>query len=142
MRATIYVRATGDADGGTKRCSIVSEEYEAMPVIRFKREHLSVDVPEGANLRQVALDNGIEVYQGLDKVANCRGRGLCGTCRMEVSPERAASPRSKAELKHIKFGRDRLSCQTYIYSDCTVTTKIQPPEHDRVIRRTRVVTHG
>ncbi len=113
-----------------------------MPVIRFKREHLSVDVPDGANLRQVALDNGIEVYQGVDKVANCRGRGLCGTCRMEVSPERSASPRTKAELKQIKFGPDRLSCQTQIHGDCTVTTKIQPPQHDRVIRRTRVVTHG
>lgn len=113
-----------------------------MPLIRFKREHLTVEVPEGANLRKVAQENGIEVYQGADRVVNCRGNGLCGTCRMEVSPERAASPRTKAELRQIKYGKDRLSCQTQIYEDCTVTTKIQPPMHDRVIRRSRVVTHG
>ncbi len=113
-----------------------------MPVIKFKNEHLSVEVPAGANLRQTALENGVEVYQAEAKVLNCRGRGLCGTCRMEVSPERAASSRTKAELKQIKFGSDRLSCQTQIHGDCTVTTKLQPPQHDRVIRRSRVVTHS
>ena len=68
-----------------------------MPVIRFKREHLSVDVPDGANLRQVALDNGIEVYQGLDIVANCRGRGLCGTCRVEIVDGKGVPPMAQSE---------------------------------------------
>lgn len=113
-----------------------------MPLIRFTREHLTVEVPEGANLRQVALENGIEIYQGADRFINCRGRGLCGTDRVEVSPETAISPRTKAELRQIKFGKDRLACQVQIFGDCEVTTKIQPPMHDRVIRRTRVVTHG
>lgn len=111
-----------------------------MPVIRFKNEHLSVEVPEGANLRQTALDNGIEVYQGEAKVANCRGRGLCGTCLMQISPERAASPRTKAELSKLKFSKDRLSCQVSIHDDCTVTSKIAMPGHDRKIQSTRVVT--
>jgi len=111
-----------------------------VPVIKFKNEHLSVEVPAGANLRQTALENGVEVYQAEAKVLNCRGRGLCGTCRMEVTPNRAASPRTKAELKMLNFSNDRLSCQTEITGDCSVTTKIEQPKHDRKIQSTRVVT--
>jgi len=111
-----------------------------VPLVKFKNEHLSVEVPVGANLRQVALENGIEVYQGEAKVLNCRGRGLCGTCRMEVTPNRAATARTKAELKMLNFSNDRLSCQTEITGDCGVTTKIEPPRHDRKIQNTRVAT--
>ncbi len=111
-----------------------------MPIIRFKNEHLSVEVPEGANLRETALDNGVEVYQGEDKFLNCRGRGLCGTCVMQISPERAASPRTKTELAKLQFSKDRLSCQTNITADCTVTTKMAQPKHDRKIQSTRVAT--
>ncbi len=111
-----------------------------MPLIKFKNEHLTVEVSEGANLRQVALENGVEVYQDEAKVLNCRGRGLCGTCRMQVSPNRAASPRTKIELEQIKFDKDRLSCQTQIVGDCTVTTYMEQPSHDRKLHNTRVVT--
>ena len=102
-----------------------------MPLIRFKREHLTVEVPEGANLRQVALENGIEVYQGADRVVNCRGHGLCGTCRVYVKEgTKNTSPptlveRLKTSLAFWAIDHEdevRLSCQTKVMGDMTVET--------------------
>ena len=43
---------------------------------------VEIEVPEGSNLRQVAMANGIQVYPGITKLLNCLGNGTCGTCRM------------------------------------------------------------
>ncbi len=53
-----------------------------MPKITFVREKKEIEVPEGSNLREVALANGIEVYPGINRVLNCLGHGSCGSCRV------------------------------------------------------------
>ncbi|HXG13290.1 MAG TPA: 2Fe-2S iron-sulfur cluster-binding protein [Gemmataceae bacterium] len=55
-----------------------------MPKVTFVKEKVEIEVPEGANLRQAARAAGIQIYQGLDRFLNCRGLGLCGTCRVLV----------------------------------------------------------
>jgi ferredoxin len=55
-----------------------------MPKVTFVKEKVDIEVPEGANLRQAAMNAGIQVYQGFDRYLNCRGLGLCGTCRVLV----------------------------------------------------------
>lgn len=55
-----------------------------MPKVTFVKEKVDIEVADGANLRQAARAAGIEVYQGLDRFLNCRGLGLCGTCRVLV----------------------------------------------------------
>src|SRR6516165_6631064 len=55
-----------------------------MPKVTFVNEKKEIEVEQGANLRDAARKAGISVYKGLDRYLNCRGFGLCGTCRVLV----------------------------------------------------------
>lgn len=60
-----------------------------MPTVRFLREGIEVEVEKGANLREVAMEAGVEVYRppfnrGWPLTFNCHGFGHCGTCRVLV----------------------------------------------------------
>lgn len=62
-----------------------------MPIVKFIKENKEVEVPEGANLRKEALKAGVNLYNGvngmgasLNKIFNCLGFGVCGTCRVLV----------------------------------------------------------
>ncbi|HAX75838.1 MAG TPA: (2Fe-2S)-binding protein, partial [Cyanobacteria bacterium UBA11372] len=53
-----------------------------MPKVTAQGKTVTCEV--GANLRQVLLHNGIELYNGQAKLINCRGIGSCGTCAVEL----------------------------------------------------------
>lgn len=55
-----------------------------MPKVVIANEKREVEVPEGANLRVALRSQGVQLYKGLHKLANCRGLGLCGTCHVLV----------------------------------------------------------
>jgi ferredoxin len=71
-------------------------EHE-MPVLTLVDEGKTIDVPEGTNLRKALLKNGISPYHGKDKLLNCLGNGLCGTCRVEIVDGKNAPPMSDLE---------------------------------------------
>ena len=100
-----------------------------MPVITLVREGRTLEVAEGANLREALLAAGVEVYRVPDNVANCRGNGLCGTCIVEVEPVAALSkPTFREEKGQLwKYGKRpiRLSCQAAVMADCRVFTQPQ-----------------
>ena len=63
-----------------------------MPVVKFVKENKEIEVPSGANLRSEAIKAGINVHQGvngygagINKIMNCHGWGLCGTCRVKIT---------------------------------------------------------
>lgn len=63
-----------------------------MPIVNFVNEKKQVQVPEGANLRKVALEAGVKLYNGingvgasLNEVLNCHGLGMCGTCIVAIT---------------------------------------------------------
>jgi len=98
-----------------------------MPLVFFERQGKTLRVNAGYNLRKLALKNHIKVYQGIDKLINCRGNGLCGTCKVEVYPARPEylNPRTAMEEKKLaKFNNPnlRLSCQVKVHGDCRVRT--------------------
>jgi len=65
---------------------------------------------------------------GFDPEASCNGRGKCGKCRVEVSPDSRLSPPSDLERKLLGEFIDRgvrLACQTRILGDCRVYIKGQ-----------------
>jgi ferredoxin len=99
-----------------------------MPRIELIREGRTLEVPEGSNLRQVLLDNGVDVYRNIDGVVNCRGNGLCGTCMVEVEPAEAVTPvtfREKAKLWQYEGRPMRFSCQAKVQGDCRVFSQPQ-----------------
>jgi ferredoxin len=103
-----------------------------MPKVTFVNEKKEIDVPAGANLRLEARKAGIELYRGIDRYLNCRGLGLCGTCRvlvksgMENLSPKGLRERFKLATMFSSIGREdeiRLSCQVAVQGDCTIETR-------------------
>jgi ferredoxin len=93
------------------------EESVTLTVVDGEEE-TAIDVAPGRNLRRVLLDHGFDVYGSVSRVANCGGRGLCGTCgvRLRDGPEPTHWHDRAAE----RWGYPRLSCRVTIEADLTV----------------------
>jgi ferredoxin len=106
-----------------------------MPAVRFFREGITLSVPDGANLRDVALQAGVQLYRSFHVWSNCKGRGKCGSCRVEVSEPDAVLPeqRTDAEQRFLdrKFSdrTTRLSCQVCVRGDVSVLTQDRRGKH-------------
>ena len=109
-----------------------------MPTVTFKKEKKTIEVPEGANLRAEARKAGIEVYPGIHKILNCRGFGLCCSCRVHIKDGIQNVSKQgfweKFNLMNIlnpfgffaRLGHEedlRLSCQTKVEGDIEVETQ-------------------
>ena len=95
-----------------------------MPVVYFVKQQRAVECPVGTNLRRLALDNGIDLYVIPSNILNCRGNGLCGTCRVKVDNPRALSLRTASDERKCGWeGQQyRLSCQSKVLGDVQVVT--------------------
>lgn len=97
-----------------------------MNTVKFVNEGQDVKVASNANLREQAMENGIEIYKGVSKVFNCRGNGKCGTCLVEVvEGGDNISPETAAEFQKLKKKPTsyRLACQAFVKGDIAVKTK-------------------
>ncbi len=94
-----------------------------MPKVEVAGKSLQCD--RGANLRQVLLDNGIDLYNGKAKLINCRGLGSCGTCAVEIEGEVSAPnwrDRTRRSLPPHSLSKNlRLACQTQVLGDVKLT---------------------
>ena len=105
-----------------------------MPVITLVNEGKTIEVAAGANLRKVLQRNGISPYRGKDKLLNCLGNGLCGTCRVEIVDGKGAPPMTALEEASLTglapfYGRavpkfTRLACRIAVASDIAVKTGV------------------
>ena len=107
-----------------------------MPQVKFVNEKVTVDVPEGANLRKEARKAGVQLYSGPHKYFNCRGFGVCGSCNVELAKgednvkkpglwERLTLMLFHPALFLAKMDKKehlRLACQTKVKGDCEVKT--------------------
>jgi ferredoxin len=78
----------------------------------------------GANLRQVLLKHGIDLYNGQSKIINCMGIGTCGTCAVMVEGEVSATNwRDTARRSlppHSVMQNQRLACQVKVLGDIKI----------------------
>ncbi|OWM86656.1 photosynthetic NDH subunit of subcomplex B 3, chloroplastic [Punica granatum] len=68
-------------------------------------------------LRNIMLDDKIELYAAYGKVMNCGGGGSCGTCIVEiVDGKDLLNERTNTELRYLKKKPEswRLACQTIV----------------------------
>lgn len=103
-----------------------------MPVVTLVNEGKTLEVPVGTNLRKLLLKNGLPPYQGIDAILNCRGNGLCGTCRVEVVDGKGAPAMTALEESALVslmpvYGRQvpkntRLSCRIDVTKDISIKT--------------------
>ena len=109
-----------------------------MPTVTFVNEKKSIEVPAGANLRREAIKAGIQLYPTPHNYLNCRGLGLCTSCRVMVKKglENCSSQGVYEKATMImhpltffaRIGNEkplRLACQMRINGDVEVQT--QPP---------------
>lgn len=106
-----------------------------MPKVVFVNEKKELEVAQGANLRKEARAAGVEVHGTVERFLNCRGNGLCGTCRVLVKKGMEnLNPKTTMEKINLaahpmsmmaSIGNEeeiRLSCQVKVNGDCTVET--------------------
>jgi len=123
-----------------------------MPKVRFLRSNVEVEVPLGSNLREVALQNGVQLYPGIHQIANCRGFAQCGSCRVLLKNGTAAHAGPKTLLEKVRLAMAfftigfedeiRLACQTRVQGDLEVMERpaanfsgTYAPEADSAKRR-------
>ncbi|GIW78241.1 MAG: hypothetical protein KatS3mg105_0048 [Gemmatales bacterium] len=106
-----------------------------MPKVIVKNEKKEIEVPTGSNLRFELRKQGCEIYRGLNRFANCRGQGLCGTCAilvkegMENLSPKTFIEKAKLKLMLSAIGHEdeiRLACQVQVHGDCTIETRPEP----------------
>jgi ferredoxin len=104
-----------------------------MPTIHFVNEKKEIQVSDGANLRQEALKAGVNLYYGFNglgssanKLFNCHGFGLCGTCRVLVT-QGMQNANPMTVMEKVKFRTplptpipDPLPCLAYIGHEDTM----------------------
>jgi ferredoxin len=104
-----------------------------MPKVVLVKQKQEIEVPAGSNLRQEMQKSSIDVYPGLTRYLNCRGNGLCGTCKVFVKKgAENLTPKTTLEKAHFNFhpsgmlayiGHEdeiRLSCQVQVNGDCSI----------------------
>jgi ferredoxin len=94
--------------------------------IAFVNENKEIIAADGANLREKALQNGIDLYTLRGKLMNCGGYGQCGTCIVEIiSGMENLSPKTDFEQRKLRKKPDnyRLACQTLVNGAVTVRSK-------------------
>ena len=90
-----------------------------MPRVKFSRlQRPSIDVQMGANLMRSLLGVGLPV------ASSCNGDGICGKCKLRVTPESSLStPNFEEQLLKEKYALargERISCQVKILGDIEV----------------------
>lgn len=93
--------------------------------IQFENQNRTIKVEPGANLREAAIQNKISVYPHIRKILNCRGRGLCTSCTVEIVSGKV-EPRNDVENEKLaqKSTNIRLACQITVNDDLVVRTHI------------------
>jgi len=94
-------------------------------MVKVLAQGKTITCNQGRNLREVLLENGIDLYNGGSTVINCRGIGTCGTCPVEIVGEVSeATWRDKKRRSlppHSPTRNLRLACQTQVFGDISVT---------------------
>jgi ferredoxin len=96
--------------------------------INFENHHRTLKVEPGANLREAAIAAKLGIYAHIFKLLNCRGRGLCTTCRVEIVSGQVAE-RNEVENKNLaralkKNPNLRLACQITVEDNLVVRTHV------------------
>ena len=79
----------------------------------------------GANLRQAALYNDVNLYKGMMTHLNCRGMGFCGTCLIEVDPPENVNPQTFIEKIHKLAPNQKLGCRAKVYGNITIQANLK-----------------
>jgi len=83
--------------------------------IKFVSQNRTVQAEAGDTVRSAAIKNKLSIYPHIKKILNCRGRGLCNACTVEIVSGNVG-PRNEVEEKNLSKQLQsnpniRLACQ-------------------------------
>ncbi len=96
--------------------------------ITFEKQNRTLQVEPGVNLPEAAIAAKLGIYAHMFKILNCRGRGLCSSCRVEIVSGHVA-PRNDTENNNLarplkKHPNLRLACQITVEDNLVVRTHV------------------
>ena len=96
--------------------------------IQFVKQKRTIKAEEGETIREAAIRNKLSVYPHIFKILNCRGRGLCQSCAVEVVLGKT-EPKNEIENKQLaeklkKNLKLRLACQVKVSDHLVVRTHV------------------
>ncbi|MQL85580.1 hypothetical protein Taro_018100 [Colocasia esculenta] len=110
--------SSGPSTSGAGKPQIELEFVSPKPVADGSYQRQSAVADSGEKLlRNIMLDNKIELYAAYGKVMNCGGGGSCGTCIVEIIDGKdLLNERTATEERYLKKkpGSWRLACQTIV----------------------------
>jgi ferredoxin len=92
--------------------------------IKFEKQNRTLKAEPGENLRELAIRNKLSLYPHILKILNCRGRGLCASCAVEIVSGNV-SPRNDVEQEKLAKKKNpglRLACQINVEDNLVVRT--------------------
>jgi ferredoxin len=127
----VFFRGTKDELKAAAKGEALSSDPEVITVTVIENKGSETEAvrtlqaPAGVNLRQLCVDNEINVYQSFTRWTNCKGKQLCGTCIVNV-PQGSTDTNRKSmdEASTLRENPEsyRLSCVTFAYGDVTIET--------------------
>lgn len=99
-----------------------------MPKVKFLPSEMEVEVPEGTNLLDAALDNNVQIDH------NCGGNCACSTCHVIIEEgyeslgEKSEDEDDMLDEAENLTETSRLACQCLVTTDMVV--KIPPKDSD------------
>ena len=96
--------------------------------IQFVKQKRTIKAEKGETVREAAIRNKLSIYSHIFKILNCRGRGLCRSCVIEVASGNT-EPRNEIEDQQLagrleKNSNLRLGCQVKISDNLVIKTHI------------------
>ncbi len=93
--------------------------------IKFEEQNRTIEVEPGSNLREATINNKLSIYKHMFKILNCRGRGLCTSCKVEIVSGKV-DPRNEIEQDKLKKAdlNVRLACQITVQDNLVVKTHV------------------
>lgn len=93
--------------------------------VQFVNHNRTIKVQPGENLREAAIRNKLSIYPHIFKILNCRGRGLCTSCKVEIISGKV-DPRNEIENQKLKDKPPniRLACQITVNDNLVVRTHV------------------
>jgi len=96
--------------------------------IQFVKQRRTIKAEEGETIREAAIRNKLSIYPHIFKILNCRGRGLCHSCAIEIVSGNT-EPKNEIEKQQLagKLEKNpdlRLACQVRVSDNMIIKTHV------------------
>ena len=96
--------------------------------IYFKKQNRTIKANEGETIREAAINAKLSIYPHIFKILNCRGRGHCHSCAIEIVSG-TTNPKNEIEnqqlaKKLVKKPNLRLACQVRVSDNMVIKTHV------------------